>query len=177
MRAAQAFGGAARMLALLALVGVALAGCRTGGGDLPRTADPAAAALGQGVPAQPKEALLAALEEAPAEGLARIVFYRRAVPFLQGLSPDVIVNGLRVGTLEMGSGFVRLAKPGGYEIFSTHDPETVVSLSLAPGETRYVKLGPALQGLGFRLSAEEVPERLARPELRDLDLSRKHLGA
>lgn len=118
----------------------------------------------------------AAVAGAPAQGMARIVFYRQAIPFLQALTPDLIVNGKRVGTAELGGAFVRDARPGGYELFSTHDPDSVVAFTLAAGETRYVKVGPELRGLGFRLSAREVPATQARPELEDLDLSREHLG-
>lgn len=143
-----------------------LAGCRTAA-----EGPPAGAAAGAA-----EEPLSVSLETPPPPGLARIVFYRQAVPFLQSISPDVIVNGKRVGTAEPGGAFLREARPGGYEVFSTHDPETLVRFALEEGETRYVKTAPAFRGLGFRISAEEVPARRAVPELADLDLRRSRMA-
>lgn len=120
--------------------------------------------------------MLAALAAPPGGGLARIVFYRQAIPFLQALSPDLIVNGKRVGTADLGRAFLREARPGGYEIFSTHDPGTVVAFTLDAGETRFIKVGPQFQGLGFRLSASEPPAGQARADLYDLKLERTRFG-
>ncbi|SMF71892.1 hypothetical protein SAMN06265365_1288 [Tistlia consotensis] len=149
------------LLSLLALAALSLAGCVTPAAERPAAGPP------------PDDELTARLDAAPPPGLARIVFYRQAIPFLQGLHPDLIVNGKRVGTAGMGDAFVRDAKPGGYEVFSTGDPETVVAFTLAAGQTRYVKIGPEFHGLAFRLSAQEVPAHQALAELADLDLSRR----
>jgi hypothetical protein len=126
--------------------------------------------------AAPGPDLTAALAAPPGPGLARIVFYRQAIPFLQAISPDLIVNGKRVGTADLGRAFLRDARPGGYEVFSTHDPDSVAAFTLGPGETRFVKVGPQFQGLGFRLSAREVPAAQARAELDDLELARTRFG-
>lgn len=152
-------------LFLLCWMLLLLAGC------LPTGPGPATGSAGP-----PADSLRAAIETAPAPGLARIVFYRQAIPFLQALRPDLIVNGKRVGTAELGGAFIRQARPGGYEVFSTHAPEALVGFTLGAGETRYVKVGPEFLGLGFRLAAKEVPARQALAELGDLELRREQAG-
>lgn len=168
-------GPRVRPFLLLLIPLLLLAGCRTAA-EAPPAAVPAAVPAAAPAQATPEQQLAAALEAPPPPGLARIVFYRQAIPFLQALSPDVIVNGKRVGTAGAGSAFIRQARPGGYEVFSTHDPERVVRFTLAAGDTRYVKTGPEFQGLGFRLSATEVPARRARAELGDLELRRDRMA-
>jgi hypothetical protein len=118
--------------------------------------------------AEPDQPPVQPVIQPPPPELARIYFYRQAQPLMVALVPDVIVNGKAVGDLSLGEVFFRDAKPGRYRVFLSGDPEHVVELSLAAGETGFVRCSLRI-GLGTtRLTAESVAADEATREIVNL---------
>jgi hypothetical protein len=110
------------LIALLA--GMLLAGCATSGITYTEL--------------QPKLA-------APAVGQGRIFIYRTTV-LGAAVQPSVKLNGVVVGSA-VPEGFIYLDRPAGDYTISTETEVTrTLSLTLAPGQVRYVKLNI---GIGF----------------------------
>jgi hypothetical protein len=83
--------------------------------------------------------------EPPAAGQGRIFIYRNAV-FGMAVQPSVRLNEVVVGSA-VPHGFTYLDRPAGdYTISITTEVTRTLSLTLAPGQVRYVKLGI---GIGF----------------------------
>jgi len=87
---------------------------------------------------------------------ARIYFYRPTNSLFPGIRPDVIINGRKVGVSVVGEAFYRDAQPGRYEIFLTSDDEELLSVTLGPGETHYVRTSVAMGWLGPHLAPTSV---------------------
>lgn len=116
----RALSGTAVLRLLLPLVMAALlAGCATSGTtytDLQKTLAP------------------------PAEGQGRIYIYRTIV-LGAAVQPSIRVNDAVVGTAEP-RGFVYVDRPAGnYTISTETEVNRSLSLTLAPGQVRYVRLG------------------------------------
>lgn len=110
---------------------------------------------------------LAPLPE-PAAGRARIYFYRPQGSLFPALEPDVIVNGRKVGVSVVGEAFYRDAYPGRYEIFLTSDDDRLLSLSVAAGDTQFVRTSVAFGFLGPRLAPKLVEGSRGRREIQAL---------
>lgn len=81
----------------------------------------------------------------PAEGQGRIFIYRTVV-FGAAVQPDVKLNNVVVGSA-VPRGFIYLDRPAGnYTISTQTEVERTLSLTLAPGQVRYVRLAI---GIGF----------------------------
>ena len=87
---------------------------------------------------------------------ARLVFYRPNDSLFPAIRPPVIINGRKVGTSVVGEAFYRDAQPGRYVIFLSNDDNDLLTVTLAPGEVRYVRTSLSMSWLGPRLSPESV---------------------
>jgi len=77
---------------------------------------------------------------APADGQGRIFIYRTII-LGAAVQPAVKLNGVVVGNA-VPRGFIYLDRPAGdYTISTQTEVERTLSLTLAPGEVRYVRLG------------------------------------
>ena len=111
-----------------------------------------------------------AAQEALAADRARIYFYRPADSLFPAIRPEVIVNGRLVGISRPGEIFFRDAFPGRYEIYLVGEEERTLSLTLAAGESRYVRTSIDLALLGPKLAPEDVEEADAQQEIKGLQL-------
>jgi len=76
---------------------------------------------------------------APAEGQGRIFIYRTAL-LGAAVQPSVKLNNVVVGSA-VPRGFIYLDRPAGdYTISTTTEVARTLSLTLAPGQVRYVRL-------------------------------------
>ena len=130
------------------LLSIALAGC-AGSGTAGGTT---AGSSGQALPL-------------PADGMARIFFYRTSNPFLFATEPEAIVNGQSVGQITYGEAFYRDAKPGRYEAFLESDPENVLHFYLRPGEVKFIRADAEFSLGDSRLTATEVPLEEGREDV------------
>ena len=108
--------------------------------------------------------------EAPPAEQARIYFYRPSASLFPAIRPEVIVNGRLVGISRAGEVFYRNAHPGRYEVYLVGQEERRLELSLAAGETLYVRTSIDLALLGPRLTPEAVEADEAQQDLSDLQL-------
>jgi hypothetical protein len=114
---------AVRLTGLLGLM-IFLAGCATSGKTFSETS---------------------ATFSAPAPGNGRIYLYRTAI-FGAAIQPSVTVNDVVVGSA-VARGFFYVDRPAGdYRISASTEVTRTLSLSLAQGQVRYVRLA---MGLGF----------------------------
>lgn len=107
---------------------------------------------------------------------ARLYFYRPNDSLFPAIRPDVIINGRKVGRSVVGEAFYRDAQPGRYEIFLTSDDEERVTVTLAPGETRYIRTTIVLSWLGPHLSPASVEADQGERELKGLTLVEPRLS-
>ena len=141
----------ARLAALFAAAALGLSACATGPESGGRPLD------------------WANLESPPAEQ-GRIYFYRPNASLFPVIRPQVIVNGRLVGISRAGEVFYRDAHPGRYEIYLVGEEDRTLDLTLAAGETRYVRTSIDLDLLGPRLAPEAVALAEAQQEIHDLQL-------
>ena len=126
---------------------------------------------------QPQDQAVAA---SPPPGLrteqARLYFYRPNDSLFPAIRPSVIINGRKVGTSVVGEAFYRDARPGRYVIFLTSDDDDRLTVTLAPGETHYVRTSIAMTWLGPRLSPNSVAREQGERELQGLALVEPRLA-
>lgn len=108
--------------------------------------------------------------KSPAPDQGRIYFYRPTASLFPLIRPEVIVNGRLVGISRSGEVFYRDAYPGRYEIYLVGEEERTLTLTVAAGETQYVRTSIDLALLGPRLAPEAVEAPDAQREIRDLQL-------
>ena len=101
---------------------------------------------------------------------ARLYFYRPKGSLFPAIRPGVIINNRKVGVSVVGEAFYRDAQPGRYEIFLTSDDMDRLTVTLAPGEVRYVRTSISMSWLGPQLSPTPVEADQGERELRDLVL-------
>ncbi|MEH6629960.1 MAG: DUF2846 domain-containing protein [Halopseudomonas aestusnigri] len=99
------------------------------------------------------------------ESNARIYFYRSKVPFLAAIEPKFLVDEKVVGKAVMNQAIYRDARPGVYEIKISSDMENPITLTLSPGETRYIKAYGTTSVIRTYLSIEEINEKQAVKDL------------
>ncbi|MFD2204392.1 DUF2846 domain-containing protein [Kiloniella antarctica] len=97
---------------------------------------------------------------------ARIYFYRSKVPFLAAIEPEFLVDGKSVGKAVMNQAIYRDARPGEYEISISSDLKNSISLSLSPGETRYIRAYGTTSVIRTYLSIDEVDAKQAMQDLK-----------
>ena len=105
---------------------------------------------------------------APEDGQGRIVFYRPRGSMFPALTPDVVVNGRKVGVSVAGDLFLREAHPGRYEVFLSNDRDEALSLTVAAGEVTYVRTSIGFGFTGPHLTPKLVKEDEARREITNL---------
>ena len=94
---------------------------------------------------------------------ARIFFYRTIV-IGAAYQPDVLLNGAKVGIAAPRGVFFRDVAPGRYTVTTTMTSQ-VVSLDLAAGEKKYVRLG---YSFGFNIYPELVDATTGEAESSEL---------
>jgi hypothetical protein len=99
-----------------------------------------------------------------ADGKARLYFYR-ASAFGGAYQPDVKVNQNRVGSAAPNGVFYRDMAPGNYQITTTMDQGTQVSLALSAGEEKFIRLS---YRIGFKVYPELVDNSTGKQEIQDL---------
>lgn len=100
-------------------------------------------------------------------GKARIFFYR-STALGAGIQPEVRLNGMVVGKSEPHGVFFVDADPGNMEVITGSEVDRKLTFTIAPGETRYVRLAVGLGVLVYRIIPELVDEADARKEIADL---------
>jgi hypothetical protein len=72
-------------------------------------------------------------------GYARIYFYRSGTPIGVAVQPDLKINGEKVGSATPNGFFFVDRRAGKYDISATTEVEEKISVTLLPGETKYVQ--------------------------------------
>lgn len=102
----------------------------------------------------------------------RIYVYRDSV-FGAAITPAVYANGQEVGR-SMANSFFYIDRPAGeYKISATTEVERSLSLALAPGETKYVKVSISMGLFAGRPNFELVNNAAAATALQSLAYSGK----
>lgn len=102
----------------------------------------------------------------------RIYIYRDSL-FGAAIVPAVYVNGQEVGRSLANSFFFIDRPPGEYKVAATTEVEKSVSLALAAGESKFVKVSIGLGLFAGRPNFELVNESGARTALQSLSYSGK----
>jgi hypothetical protein len=98
-------------------------------------------------------------------GKGRIFFYRTIV-IGAAYTPDVLLNGSKVGNAVPRGVFFKDVSPGKYAVTTTMTSEAV-NIDLAAGEKKYIKLSYAF---GFRIYPELVDTAIGEAEASELSL-------
>lgn len=100
----------------------------------------------------------------PTPETGRIFFYR-PVTLGAALTPDILVNGKRVGE-SVAWGFFHIDRPpGNYEVMTSTEVERKVSFVLEKGQTRYVRFSVNMGFFVGHVYGELVDQAMALPEL------------
>lgn len=105
-------------------------------------------------------------------GEGRIYVYRDS-SFGAAIVPAVYVNGEEVGRSLLNSFFYVDRAPGEYKVSSTTEVEKSVSLALAAGESKFVRVSIGMGLFAGRPNFELVNEAGARTALQSLSYSGK----
>lgn len=105
-------------------------------------------------------------------GDGRIYVFRDS-SFGAAIVPAVYVNGQEVGRSLLNSFFYVDRAPGEYKVSSTTEVEKSVSLALAAGETKFVRVSIGFGLFAGRPNFELVNEAGARTALQSLSYSGK----
>lgn len=108
--------------------------------------------------------------EPPKPGLSGIYFYRKEGTLFRAVEPEVIVNGASVGISRPGEAFLRDARPGRYQVFTTAEPNDVIYLDARAERLSFVEMEVVFTGLGWQLLPVERSERQAVAALEGLSL-------
>jgi hypothetical protein len=128
----------------------------------------AAAALVGGCATGPKHAEMAASMPSVKAGEGRIYFFRSNSMMGGAVQPEIRLNNQVVGQSKPG-GFFYVDRPAGnYTASASTETEKMVSFSLQPGETKYIRSSIGMGLLVGRVVLEpESPEK-AKAELGSL---------
>lgn len=108
----------------------------------------------------------------PAAGQGRILIYRTAV-LGAAIQPDVRVSGQVVGSATP-QGFMSVERPAGtYEIVTSTEVTRKLSLTLEPGQTRYVRLNISMGFFVGHVYPELVDNAVGEKEIRGCRLLTK----
>ncbi len=124
---------------------------------------PAGAAYASG----PKYAVHHASEPAVSPDQGRIYFYRESSFAGMVLEPAIKIDGVKVGESSSGKYFYIDRPPGTYTISTTTEKEETTSVSLAAGQTIYVKTEVSIGFLAGHVSPELVTDDKAVSEIAD----------
>jgi len=117
----------------------------------------------------PTFADLHATEPAVSADVGRIYLYRTA-PFLGGgaaVQPAIKVDGVKVGDAVPG-GYLYIDKPAGtYKISTATETEESVDLTVAPGDTRYVRFDISLGLLIGHVSPSIIDPQQGAKEIKE----------
>ena len=106
----------------------------------------------------------------PQPGLSGIYFYRKEGTLFRAVEPEVIVNGTSVGISRPGEAFLRDARPGRYQVFSTAEPNEVIYLEARAERLSFVEMEVVFTGLGWQLLPVERSQRDAAAAMEGLSL-------
>lgn len=99
---------------------------------------------------------------------ARIVFFRNTSFVGANLQTGIVYDGNVVGNSRAGTYFYIDTTPGTHDISTSNDLNSHLGLTLAAGETRFVKTGMGLGQLAGRIEPESVSSDRALRELPEL---------
>ena len=104
-----------------------------------------------------------------AEG--RIFFFRE--PMSGGIfSPTLKMNGKPLSKMSSGEVFYVDRPPGSYKVSVETEVERSASFTLNPGETKYIKVAPAMGVMVARFELELMDEKQALYEMGPLELGK-----
>ncbi len=101
----------------------------------------------------------------PGAGMGRVFFYRTIV-IGAAYTPDVLLNGEKVGNAVPRGVFYKDVPPGKYAATTTMTSE-IVNFDIGAGEKKYIKLH---YGFGFRIYPELVDATTGEAEASELSL-------
>lgn len=93
-------------------------------------------------------------------GNGRIYFYRNYIFFGDGLRPEILLNGMKVGRSVPGAFFYLDRPPSNYEVSTSTEVTRKLTFTLSAGETKYVKTS-ATMGV---LVGHVYPQLISPPE-------------
>jgi len=99
---------------------------------------------------------------------ARIVFFRNTSFVGADLQAGILYDGKQVGISRQGTYFYIDTTPGTHDISTTGDLNNHFGVTLAPGETRYIKTGLGLGQSAGRIEPETVSAERALRDLPEL---------
>lgn len=101
-----------------------------------------------------------------AANTGRIYVYRTSV-LGAAIQPSVKLDGAVVGDAVPGGYFFVDRPAGSYKISAKTEVDRIVSFTLQPGQTRYVRLDPSLGFFVGHISPELVDEQQGRTEIKE----------
>lgn len=107
-----------------------------------------------------------------APGQGRIFIYRTAL-LGAAIQPSVTVNGEAVGHAVPGGFFYVDRAPGDYKISASTEVERDLSLQLAAGQTRYVRLAMSMGFVAGHVSPELVEDAEGQKDVSGLNYAGK----
>jgi Protein of unknown function (DUF2846) len=105
-----------------------------------------------------------------APNMGRIYFYRDGSPFGAAIQPSVLVNQQRAGYSVPGGVFYRDYAPGSYVVSVETEVEKTVTVDLAAGQTRYVKMDMGFGWIAGRVHLTLVEAGQANADMQSLSL-------
>lgn len=101
-------------------------------------------------------------------GEGRIIFFRSSSMMGAAIQPEIRLNGTVVGTSQPG-GFFYVDRPAGsYSVASASEVEKTLSLTLAAGETKYVRSSVSFGVAVGRIQLQLEDPKVAQAELDSL---------
>jgi hypothetical protein len=102
--------------------------------------------------------------------MGRIYFYREGSPIGAAIQPSVYVNQQRVGSSVPGGVFYRDFAPGTYVVSVETEVEKTVTVNLAAGQTRYVRMEMGFGWIAGRVHLTLVDAAQADQQMQTLSL-------
>ena len=106
----------------------------------------------------------------------RVFFYRSANPIGSGIQPDVKLNGKVVGSSKPGGFFFVDVPPGDYEIVLSTEIDKKLTLALAKGQQRCVRMSVGLGVIVYRVYPELTERAVCDSEIEGLSYTGLPLG-
>jgi hypothetical protein len=108
-----------------------------------------------------------------AANMGRIYLYRSGSPFGAAVQPDVKIDGNLVGSAVPGGYFYVDLPAGSHKISADTEVERALSVTLEPGQTRYVVLHVSMGAFVGHVSPELADEKKALEEIKDCSYTGK----
>lgn len=112
---------------------------------------------------------------APADGTARIVFYRPGGLIGYGMRPDILVDGRKVGESSPGTQFAVSVAPGRRQVSvsnSLYSGERKLEVTVRNKEVVYVRTSIGVDSLAGRTDVAIMPAEQGASESAGLDVAR-----